>query len=97
MKHIISRIGVVTTILLVAGCASTKPITVGIAPDGALTVAGRPCPESQLVARLSDLSSRNHHGVVIRADSNAPFKQVVTVTEACKAAGVHPVTATASK
>jgi biopolymer transport protein ExbD len=93
MKHIVSHIGVFTAILLMAGCAHTKPITVSIASDGALTVAGRPCSESQLVTRLSELGSRNHHGVVIHADKNAPFKQVVTVTDAGKAAGVRPVTA----
>ena len=92
MKHIVSHMALIAATLLIAGCAHAKPIAIGIAPDGALTVAGRPCPESQLVARLSELGARNHHGAVIHADRNAPFKQVTTVVEACRVAGVQPVT-----
>ena len=92
MNRIISEIGIITAALLIAGCAHSKPTVVRIAPSGALTVAGQPCSESQLVARLSELGSRNHNGVEIRADKNAPFQQVVTVMDACKAAGVQPVT-----
>jgi biopolymer transport protein ExbD len=96
-KHIITSIGYVAAILALTGCAHTKPIVVGIAPDGALTVGGRPCSETQLVARLSELGARNHHGAVIRADKSAPLTQVTTVMNACKAAGVQPVSATTLK
>ncbi|MBM3847005.1 MAG: hypothetical protein FJ405_12060 [Verrucomicrobia bacterium] len=91
MKHVVSHIVIIAFALLIAGCAHTKPITVGIAADGALTVAGRPCSESHLAARLSKLGSRKHQGVVIRADKSAPFNQVATVMDTCKVAGVQPV------
>ena len=97
MKHVASPMALILASLLIAGCAHTKPIAVGIASDGGLTVAGRPCSASQLVARLSELGSRNRHGVAIRTDTDAPFKQVATVMDACKAAGVQPVTVSAAK
>jgi biopolymer transport protein ExbD len=97
MKHIVFHIGLITATLLIAGCTHTRPVAVGIAPDGAITVADRPCSESQLVARLSELGARNHQGVVIHADKNAPFKQLATVMDACKVAGVQSVTASTAK
>lgn len=94
IKRNVPLLGGMMVLWLFAGCAHTQPVTLGISADGTITVAGRPCSESELVARLSELGSRSRHGVLVRADTNAPFRQVVTVIDACKAAGVQPVTTT---
>jgi len=94
-KHILITIGCLVLVFALAGCAHTKPVVISIAPDGALAVAGRQCPPTQLVDRLTKVAERNPNGVVVRADPKAPMQQVVAVMDACKAAGIHDVNVTA--
>jgi predicted Ser/Thr protein kinase len=69
--------------------ARTETIT--IAADGSVTVAGVPCPVEQLAERVKQLAARQPVTVEIRADRAAPFKWVVAVMDACKAAGIQQV------
>jgi biopolymer transport protein ExbD len=100
-KQIISTIGCVAMACAVAGCAHTtksmarndgqQPVAISIAHDGTLSVGGEQCPPDQLSARLSELAAQKNGAVKIEADQDASYKQLVAVTDACKAAGVRQV------
>jgi hypothetical protein len=68
-----------------------------IPAKGALLVAGAPCPADDLAARLSTLTDKQPVAVVIRSDASVPFKQIVAVMDACKAAGITSITAGTAK
>jgi serine/threonine protein kinase/biopolymer transport protein ExbD len=72
---------------------SSRVITnvVSVASNGALTVAGEPCPPDALAARLKTLAARQPIAIAIQADHNAPFEKVVAVMDACKAASIDNV------
>ena len=105
-KLIISMIGCVAAACIIAGCAHTSnstartdaqsPITISIAQDGALSVAGEQCDPDQLSARLTELGAKKAGIVKIEADKESSYKQVVEVIDACRAAGVHRVVNVAS-
>jgi hypothetical protein len=60
-----------------------------IAADGALTVAGEPCPANELASRLATLKAKQPTAIAIQADRDAPFKQVEVVVDACNNAGIE--------
>src|ERR1043166_7907021 len=62
---------------------------VSIARDGGVTVAGKRCKGSQLVAKLKELASKEPTTVAIHADKDAPYRSVTAVMDACKEAGVR--------
>jgi biopolymer transport protein ExbD len=66
-----------------------RSVVVSIARAGGLTVAGKRCKGSQLVAKLKELASKEPTTVTIRADKDAPFRSVTAVMDACKEAGVR--------
>lgn len=72
---------------------ATVTNTIAVAADGALTLAGEPCSLVELTARLTALRAKQPVVIVLQADRIAPFKQVVAVMDACKAAGVELVSA----
>ena len=74
-----------------------QPVAISIAHDGALSVAGEPCRQSELTARLTELAAKQPTAVVVRADARAPYKQVVAVMDACKTAGVQQVSLATTK
>lgn len=62
-----------------------------IAADGALTVAGEPCPVEELEERIKKLAAHHPASVVIRGDAKVTAKSVTAVMEACKSAGISNV------
>ncbi len=66
----------------------TRSETITIAADGALTVAGEPCPVAQLTERINQLAARQPVSVAIQADAKAAMKWVVAVAKACQIAGL---------
>ena len=65
-------------------------IVIKIASDKSLLVADKPCLQSELVARLTQLVGNQDAAVVIRAN-NPDDDQVKAITDACKQAGVHSI------
>lgn len=65
---------------------------VKVLPDGTLVVGGKPIT----VEKLSEILKENvkkdaDHFVLLRAEKNAPYKQVAKLFDACAAAGVWNV------
>jgi biopolymer transport protein ExbD len=75
-----------------ADAPAQKAIVITLAADGALTLAGQPCPLDQLADRLNTLATQEPVFIRLKADRKTPFRQVVNVVETCKGAGIDDVT-----
>jgi biopolymer transport protein ExbD len=72
-------------------------VDIVIPAAGALSVAGTPCPASELEGRLAKLAEDQPIAIFIRSEAGVPFKQIVAVMDACKAAGITSITAGTAK
>ena len=108
-KRIITAVGCIAVALGLVGCAHTsgtvaaqdkqqvtqqQQVTIAIARDGTITLAGRRCPPNQLGERLSRMGARK---AVVQADKQASFTEILAVLSACKAAGVEQVSLATNK
>ncbi len=71
---------------------ASKVVTITLAADGALTVAGQPCPLDQLADRLKALAGEDAVLIRLQADKKTPYRQVVAVLDACKDSGIKDIT-----
>ncbi len=56
-----------------------------------LVVAGTPCPPAELDARLKELVGQNMDAEAVIRGGNLDDKDVKSVADACKKAGVHVI------
>jgi hypothetical protein len=61
-------------------------LVLAITADGHMTLAGAPVAAGELAAELHEAAAKTH-SIVIQADTQVPYKQVVDVMDAAKKAG----------
>jgi biopolymer transport protein ExbD len=68
-------------------------IVVRFGPSNTLFVAGAPCPQTELAARLTQIVGQQNTNVVVRVigANNKDDSRVEAVADACTKAGVHTV------
>ncbi|MBE0545379.1 MAG: protein kinase [Verrucomicrobia bacterium] len=74
-----------------------KIVPIVITADGALTVAGKRYDSIDPQTWLGELSALHPTAVTISADSAVPFRQITIVMDACRSAGIGPVTFAAAR
>jgi biopolymer transport protein ExbD len=71
-----------------------EQIVIKIAPDKTLLVADKPCLQSELVARLTELEEldgKRDKEFTIYARGDIDDNQIKEITAACKKVGVHDI------
>jgi biopolymer transport protein ExbD/biopolymer transport protein TolR len=75
-----------------ADASDTRQLTLAIAADGGLTLAGEALDRERLGERLEAvLRDRNDRTLFLAADRSLSYSAVVDVIDACRAAGVSAI------
>lgn len=91
--HMIPNAGLRTQLPSSASAQSLPPpkVTVTLTSDGALSVDGRALSAADLTAMLAARPDPSHTIVTIAGSKEAQLQKLVTVMDACRAAGVTQV------
>jgi biopolymer transport protein ExbD len=73
---------------------ATNFVTITIATNGVLTLAGEACPVDDLPARLAALTAKQPVAVFLKADRAVSMDQIAAIMGTCRDAGVEQVTGT---
>jgi biopolymer transport protein ExbD len=72
--------------------AETRPLTIEMAADGALSLNGEVITEEQLEERLRAVgAASNQQAVIVKADKRLAYGKVIEVMGLCQAAGLSDI------
>jgi biopolymer transport protein ExbD len=91
--HMIPNAGLKTQLPSSASAVALPPpkVTVTLSTDGRMSVDGRALTSAQLTAMLSARPDASHTVVTITGSKAAQIQDLVTVMDACRAAGVSQI------
>lgn len=91
--HMIPNAGLKTQLPSSASAVALPPpkVTVTLSTDGRMSVDGRALTSAQLTAMLSARPDASHTVVSIAGSKAAQIQDLVTVMDACRAAGVSQI------
>ncbi|MDB5780284.1 MAG: biopolymer transport ExbD/TolR family protein [Caballeronia sp.] len=91
--HMIPNAGLKTQLPSSASAVALPPpkVTVTLSTDGRMSVDGRALTSAQLTAMLSARPDASHTVVTIAGSKAAQIQDLVTVMDACRAAGVSQI------